>query len=620
MLKKYEVLVIGGGHAGCEAALAAAKMGSEALLVTMNLATIGQMSCNPAMGGIAKGQMVREIDALGGGSGVVSDRSTLQFRMLNRSKGPAMWSPRSQNDRALFAAEWRRLLEKTPLLHFWQDSVRALLIKRKRVVGVRTALGLEIGAETVVLTGGTFLGGLIHVGEKQFGGGRMGEAASGGLTEQLISLGIETGRMKTGTPPRLDGRSIAYEQLEEQPGDRPAGTFSFDEGARPPERQLSCHITYTNPEVHAFLQKHMDRSPLYNGRIQSTGPRYCPSIEDKVQRFAERERHQLFLEPEGWDTVEVYLNGFATSLPEEVQLAALRKVKGLEQARFFRPGYAIEYDYFEPTQLLPTLESRRVGRLFLAGQVNGTTGYEEAAGQGLVAGVNAHQRVHGRKDFCLKRSEAYIGVLIDDLVHKGTEEPYRMFTSRAEHRLLLRQDNADLRLGEQGAALGLLSAARAKQLREKQKQLQACHKWLRALRCQPAEVNTYLKQVGGSTISQAMSMAVLLARPEVHLAGLIAALPSVKAGHFSVGVQEQAEIEIKYAPYLKREAEWVAQLEALEQHSIGKTFDYDRVKALSNESREKLKRLRPRTLGAASRISGVSASDISILSIYMGKR
>ena len=502
MLNKYEILVIGGGHAGCEAAYTAAKMGSKVLLVTMNLSAIGQMSCNPAMGGIAKGQIVREIDALGGGSGIISDLSTIQFRMLNRSKGPAMWSPRTQNDRARFAEKWRTLLEQTRNLHFWQDKVCELLIKNQQIKGVKTALGLDIHAERVILTGGTFLGGLIHVGEKQFGGGRMGEPNSTGLGEQLRALGLNSGRMKTGTPPRLDGRSISYEQLEEQKGDNPAGKFSFSKEISPLEKQMSCHITYTNPKVHDYLRSHFNQSPLYNGRIKSVGPRYCPSIEDKVERFAERERHQLFLEPEGWETVEVYVNGFSTSLPEEVQLGALRKVKGLEKVRFFRPGYAIEYDYFLPTQLDPTLESKLLKGLFLAGQVNGTTGYEEAACQGLIAGINAHQQLHSGTDFCLKRSEAYIGVLIDDLVYKGTEEPYRMFTSRAEHRLLLRQDNADLRLSEQAANLGLLDKVRHTSLQKKKTDIQACLQWIKQCSVTPKEVNTYLEKRDSSLISQ----------------------------------------------------------------------------------------------------------------------
>ena len=619
MLDKYEVLIIGGGHAGCEAARVAAKLGARTLLVTMNLATIGQMSCNPAMGGIAKGQIVREIDALGGGSGLVSDASAIQFRMLNRSKGPAMWSPRTQNDRMRFAEQWRRLLEKTTGLHFWQDSVTELLLKGRQVRGVRTALGLEIRAEQVILTGGTFLGGLIHVGEKQFGGGRMGEPRSTGLGAQLRALGIEAGRMKTGTPPRLDGRSITYEQLEEQAGDIPAGKFSFSPDSKPLKEQLSCHITYTNPEVHDYLRAHFHMSPLYNGRIQSVGPRYCPSIEDKVERFAERERHQLFLEPEGWETAEVYVNGFATSLPEQVQLGALRKVQGLEQVRFFRPGYAIEYDYFLPTQLDPTLESKTVRGLFLAGQVNGTTGYEEAACQGLVAGINAQQQLQGGAAFCLSRSEAYIGVLIDDLVCKGTKEPYRMFTSRAEHRLLLRQDNADLRLGERAAELGLLDEGRRADLQKKKSDIRACLRWIEQQRTAPEEVNPYLAQRDASPIAQKTRLGELLRRPQLQLQGLIGTLPVEQQPSFSEEVLEQAEIEVKYAPYLRREAAWVEKLSELEHHTIRTNFDYDKVQSLSKEGREKLKRQRPKTLGQASRISGVSAADVSILSVYIGR-
>ena len=622
MIEAYEVIVIGGGHAGCEAARAAARMGSKTLLLTLSLPTIGQMSCNPAMGGIAKGQIVREIDALGGGSGKVSDASAIQFRMLNRSKGPAMWSPRTQNDRLGFATAWRRLLEQEPLLHFWQDSARSLVIKNGRVIGVQTGMGLAIRGERIILTGGTFLRGRIHVGKQQWGGGRMGEAQVKDMSEQLIELGFESGRMKTGTPPRLDRRSIRYDLLEEQKGDDPPGRFSFDEEPLDvAQTQRSCHITYTNPEVHAFLRTHLSESPLYNGQIQSQGPRYCPSIEDKVVRFAERDRHQLFLEPEGWAALEVYVNGFSSSLPKETQLEALRKVKGLEEARFLQPGYAIEYDYFLPTQLLPTLESRLLRHLYLAGQVNGTTGYEEAACQGLVAGINAHQDLHNGKPLVLRRNEAYIGVLIDDLVHKGTDEPYRMFTSRAEHRLYLRQDNADLRLGEVGAELGLLGDARQAQLKEKKKQLKACLKWLKKeARLKPEEINPYLEEVGSSVVSKPVYLEELLKRPEVRLSELMDKLPTLRSISFSATVVEQAEIEVKYAPYLAREAEWGKRLSELEVHSIHQSFDYKAVHALSAEGREKLERLRPPTLGAAARISGVSASDISILSIYIGKR
>ena len=622
MIEPYEVIVIGGGHAGCEAARSAAHMGSKTLLLTLSLSTIGQMSCNPAMGGIAKGQIIREIDALGGGSGKVSDASAIQFRMLNRSKGPAMWSPRTQNDRLGFATAWRRLLEEEPLLHFWQDSAASLIIKHECVIGVRTGMGLEIHCERIVLTGGTFLRGRIHVGQQQWDGGRMGEPQVKSISEQLIGFGFETGRMKTGTPPRLDRRSIQYDLLEEQKGDDPPGGFSFDED-RPlmEQTQRSCYITHTSPEVHDFIRAHLDASPLYNGQIQSQGPRYCPSIEDKVVRFAERDRHQLFLEPEGWTALEVYVNGFSSSLPKEIQLEALRKIRGLEEARFLQPGYAIEYDYFLPTQLLPSLESRLVQHLYFAGQINGTTGYEEAASQGLVAGINAHQSLHQGEPLVLKRSEAYIGVLIDDLVHKGTDEPYRMFTSRAEHRLYLRQDNADMRLGEIGAKLGLLSKARQTQLKEKKKKLSACLEWLKKeARSKPEEVNPYLEEVGSSLISKPVYLEELLKRPEVHLSELINRLPKRQRPSFTTVIIEQAEIEVKYAPYLAREAAWTKQLEALELHQIHQSFDYKKVQALSAEGREKLERLRPTTLGAATRISGVSASDVSILSIYMGKR
>ena len=621
MLESYEVLVIGGGHAGCEAALAAAKMGSRTLLLTMNLATIGQMSCNPAMGGIAKGQIVREIDALGGGSGYVSDVSAIQFRMLNRSKGPAMWSPRTQNDRVGFATAWRRLLEREPLLHFWQDSATSLLIKNQEVKGLRTAMGLDIRAERIILTGGTFLRGTIHLGPKQWGGGRIGEPRSESISEQLISLDMQVGRMKTGTPPRLDARSIDYSSLEEQKGDTPAASFSFDDESPRDFEQKSCHITYTNPEVHDFLRSHLDQSPLYNGSIQSIGPRYCPSIEDKVVRFEERDRHQLFLEPEGWETVEVYVNGFSTSLPEAIQLEALRKVKGLEEVRFFQPGYAIEYDYFLPTQLTPYLESRHLKHLFLAGQVNGTTGYEEAACQGLIAGINAHQSLHQGKPFLLQRSEAYIGVLIDDLVHKGTDEPYRMFTSRAEHRLLLRQDNADLRLGDKGAQLGLLSSHRHQQLQHKKESLADCLNWIQGkLLFAPDQVNNYLQKVDSSPISAPTHLKDLLKRPRVQLDDLIKHLPEASQKTFSAPILQQAEIEVKYAPYLAREAQWIDQFKNLEGHPIPASFDYEKVQALSNEGREKLHHIRPHTLGQASRISGVSAADISILGVYMGRK
>jgi tRNA uridine 5-carboxymethylaminomethyl modification enzyme len=621
MFPEYDVIVVGAGHAGCEAAAAAANMGSRVLLVTMNMATIGQMSCNPAMGGVAKGQIVREIDALGGYSGIVSDRSMIQFRMLNRSKGPAMWSPRTQNDRALFSQEWRSMLEKTPNLDFWQEMVTGIVVEDKRVVGVKTALGLEIRGKSVILTNGTFLNGKIHIGEKNFGGGRTAEKASTGLTENLVNLGFESGRMKTGTPPRVDGRSLDYSKMEEQPGDEDPSKFSFLDSTKPPAKQLSCWITYTNDVVHKELEKGFDKSPMFQGRIEGVGPRYCPSIEDKINRFTERDRHQIFVEPEGWDTIEVYVNGFSTSLPEDIQYKAITRIPGFEHARMFRPGYAIEYDYFPPTQLQLTLETQLIDNLYFAGQINGTTGYEEAAGQGLIAGINAHNKVHNKDPFVLRRSEAYIGVLIDDLVNKGTIEPYRMFTSRAEYRILLRQDNADFRLTEKGYSIGLAKEERHQALQHKRAQLNTVLRDLQDTRLQPEEINPALEKIGSSPIREKASLSNLLRRPEVSVQVLQELHPTAKnlVHQFPLVVTEQAEILLKYEPYIEREQKMAEKIESLDEYTIKDDFDYDRVKALSSEAREKLKKIRPRTIGQMSRISGVSPADVSILTIYLGK-
>ncbi len=620
MFQTYDVIVVGAGHAGCEAAHAAARMGSRVLLVTMNMNTIAQMSCNPAMGGVAKGQIVREIDALGGASGIVSDRSMIQFRMLNRSKGPAMWSPRTQNDRMRFSEEWRTILEQTPNVDFWQEMAREILVSGDEVYGIRTNLGLEIRAKTVVLTNGTFLNGKIHIGEKNFGGGRTGEGAATGLTEQLVKLGFEAGRMKTGTPPRIDGRSLDYSRMEEQPGDDQPGKFSYS-NTQPLTEQRSCWITYTNEDVHQELQKGFDRSPMFQGRIKGLGPRYCPSIEDKINRFAERDRHQIFVEPEGWNTIEIYVNGFSTSLPEDIQYRALTKIPGFENAKMFRPGYAIEYDFFPPTQLKPSLETQPLKNLFFAGQINGTTGYEEAACQGLMAGINAHNKAHGKEPLVLKRSDAYIGVLIDDLVNKGTQEPYRMFTSRAEYRILLRQDNADLRLTPTGHKIGLASEERMETLNQKKTAIESLLKWMSKQRVDPDQVNTKLAELDTSPIREKTQLSHLIKRPEIGMNELMKLHPNIEAelNQYSSDEREQAEIQIKYESYIDREQKLAEKIGSLDTFYIKNDFDYDRVKALSSEAREKLKRIRPETLGQATRISGVSPADISVLSIYLGK-
>ena len=621
MFKEYDLIVVGAGHAGCEAAAAAANMGSKVLLVTMNMGTIGQMSCNPAMGGVAKGQIVREIDALGGYSGIVSDKSMVQFRMLNRSKGPAMWSPRSQNDRARFSEEWRLMLERTPNVDFWQEMVSEILVEDKRAVGIKTALGLEIRSKSVVLTNGTFLNGKIHIGEKNFGGGRTAEKAATGLTENLSKLGFEHGRMKTGTPPRVDGRSLDYSKMEEQKGDEDPSKFSFLDETQPLQRQISCWITYTNESVHNELEKGFDKSPMFQGRIKGIGPRYCPSIEDKINRFADRERHQIFVEPEGWNTIEIYVNGFSTSLPEEIQYKALSKIPGFENVKMFRPGYAIEYDYFPPTQLKLTLETQLIDSLYFAGQINGTTGYEEAACQGLVAGINAHNKVFGKDPFILNRSEAYIGVLVDDLVNKGTIEPYRMFTSRAEYRILLRQDNADLRLTKRGHQIGLASNDRLRALTEKKIHLEKILKEFSTHKFTPEDLNESLAIINSSPVREKVSITSLLKRPEIGIPEVQNLHPNIYAliNSYSKEVAEQAEILIKYESYIDREQRMVEKVESLNDYQIHSNFDYDRVKALSSEAREKLKKIRPATIGQMSRISGVSPSDVSVMTVYLGK-
>jgi tRNA uridine 5-carboxymethylaminomethyl modification enzyme len=620
MFPEYDVIVAGAGHAGCEAAAAGANLGSKVLLVTMNLQTLGQMSCNPAMGGIAKGQIVREIDAMGGYSGIVTDKSMIQFRMLNRSKGPAMWSPRAQNDRMLFANTWRELLEQTPNVDFYQDTVNSLLIKGDKVCGVRTNLGHEIYSKAVVITSGTFLNGIIHIGEKQFGGGRVAEKAATGITEQLVEYGFESDRLKTGTPPRVDGRSLNYKVMEEQTGDENITGFSFLDTPKP-SRQRSCWITYTSQEVHDALKKGFDRSPMYSGRIEGVGPRYCPSIEDKINRFSERERHQLFIEPEGWNTVEIYVNGFSTSLPEEVQYEALRKVKGFENARMFRPGYAIEYDYFPPTQLKYSLETKLISNLFFAGQINGTTGYEEAACQGLIAGINAHQKVRNLEPLILKRSDAYIGVLIDDLISKGTEEPYRMFTSRAEFRTLLRQDNADLRLTEMSYRMGLASQERMEKLKTKREGVEQLKILLQQMSLSPEEANQYLVSKDSAPLEQKQKILQVLLRPNIDLLSMMNTVDKVKEllSKFNRETIEQAEIQIKYDVYIEKEKDLVKRMAQLEELKIPENFNYDKIAALSNEALQKFKKIKPSTLGQASRISGVNPSDVQILMVYMGR-
>jgi tRNA uridine 5-carboxymethylaminomethyl modification enzyme len=622
MFPEYDVIVVGAGHAGCEAAAAAANMGSKVLLITMNMQTIAQMSCNPAMGGIAKGQIVREIDAMGGYSGIVSDISTIQFRMLNRSKGPAMWSPRTQNDRMLFAATWREMLENTPNVDFYQDMVRSIIIKGNKACGVVTGLGHEVRAKSVVVTSGTFLNGIIHIGEKQFGGGRVAEKAATGITEQLVEFGFESDRLKTGTPPRVDGRSLDYTKMEEQKGDDEIVGFSYTNTKRiKPQDQRSCWITYTNDTVHDVLKTGFDRSPMFQGRIDGVGPRYCPSIEDKINRFADRDRHQLFVEPEGWNTVEIYVNGFSTSLPEEVQYEALRIVPGFENVRIFRPGYAIEYDYFPPTQLQYSLETKLVSNLFFAGQINGTTGYEEAACQGLMAGINAHQKARELEPFILKRSEAYIGVLIDDLISKGTEEPYRMFTSRAEFRTLLRQDNADLRLTEISYRLGLASQERMNNVVTKRNEVAEVKKVLSESSIEPQDLNPYFTEIQSAPITEKQKLTKVLLRPNVDLPSLMKVTPGLKdtLAHISTDGLEQSEIQIKYERYIEKEYEIVEKMSQLENMAIPTSFDYDKVNALSNEALQKFKKIRPATLGQASRISGVNPSDVQILMVYMGR-
>ncbi|AZA81374.1 tRNA uridine-5-carboxymethylaminomethyl(34) synthesis enzyme MnmG [Chryseobacterium lactis] len=615
----YDVIVVGAGHAGCEAAAAAANLGSKTLLVTMNMQTIGQMSCNPAMGGIAKGQIVREIDAMGGYSGIVADKSAIQFKMLNLSKGPAMWSPRTQNDRMLFAEEWRLALENTPNLDFFQDMVKQLIVENNKVTGVVTSLGIEIKAKSVVLTNGTFLNGLIHVGDKQLGGGRMGEPRAFGITEQLVNLGFEAGRMKTGTPPRVDGRSLDYSKMEEQKGDENPQKFSYLDTPKL-TKQLSCHIVYTNETVHDILREGFDRSPMFNGTIQSLGPRYCPSIEDKINRFAERNRHQLFVEPEGWKTVEIYVNGFSSSLPEDVQIKAMKHIPGFENVKVFRPGYAIEYDYFPPTQLKHTLETKLIDNLYFAGQINGTTGYEEAAGQGLIAGINAHNKVHEKGDFILNRDEAYIGVLIDDLITKGTEEPYRMFTSRAEYRLLLRQDNADIRLTEKAYQLGLAKEERLRKVESKISDSQSLEEFLRETSLKPGVINPILESIESNPVDQAYRAAQILTRPNMTLEKLdnIDFIKEISS-KYNDEVREQAEINIKYKGYIEKEKENVAKLNRLENIKIPEDFDYTNLSSLSAEAKQKMSNVRPKTIAQAGRISGVSPADINVLLVYLGR-
>jgi tRNA uridine 5-carboxymethylaminomethyl modification enzyme len=622
MFPEYDIIVVGAGHAGCEAAAAGANLGSKVLLITMNMQTIAQMSCNPAMGGIAKGQIIREIDALGGYSGIVTDHTMLQFRMLNRSKGPAMWSPRAQNDRMLFSAKWRQLLEGTPNIDFYQDTVKSLIIKNNTVVGVITNLGHYINSKSVIVTSGTFLNGIIHVGEKKFGGGRVAEKSSTGITEQLIEYGFESDRLKTGTPPRVDGRTLDYTQMEEQKGDETITGFSFLNIDRiRPENQLSCFITYTNSTVHDVLKTGFDRSPMFTGRIGGIGPRYCPSIEDKINRFAERDRHQIFVEPEGFNTIEIYVNGFSTSLPEEVQYEALRKIKGFESSKMFRPGYAIEYDYFPPTQLNHSLETKLIDNLFFAGQINGTTGYEEAACQGIMAGINAHKKINNCEPFILKRTEAYIGVLIDDLVNKGTEEPYRMFTSRAEYRTLLRQDNADLRLTEISHNICLASQERMDLVNKKRTAVNKLKHLLSTISIEPEQINNYFTSINSTLLTEKQKATKILLRPNVDIISLINAVSGLKEKikDFTTDQLEQAEIQIKYERYIEKEKDIAARLFAMEELLIPESFNYDKVNALSTEALQKFKKIKPRTLGQASRISGVNPSDVQILMVYMGR-
>jgi len=620
MFPVYDVIVVGAGHAGCEAAAAAANMGSKVLLITMNMNTIAQMSCNPAMGGVAKGQIVREIDALGGYSGIVSDKSMIQFRMLNKSKGPAMWSPRTQNDRMRFAEEWRLMLEQTPNVDFWQEMVTGLVVKENRVVGVRTGMGIEIPGKSVVLTNGTFLNGLIHIGEKKFGGGRTGEKAATGITEQLIELGFESGRMKTGTPPRVDGRSLNYSLMEEQKGDEEPEKFSFTD-TKPLTAQRSCHITYTNDVVHDILKTGFEKSPMFTGRIKGLGPRYCPSIEDKINRFADRNRHQIFVEPEGWNTIEIYVNGFSTSLPEDVQDKAIRKIQGFENVKMFRPGYAIEYDYFPPTQLNNTLETKRISNLYFAGQINGTTGYEEAACQGLMAGINAHHKINELEPFILSRSEAYIGVLIDDLVNKGTDEPYRMFTSRAEFRILLRQDNADLRLTAIGHEIGLASSERLEKVKEKIKNTEAAISELKKLKVTPTQINKQLRGLNSADIKEKTTLHQLLKRPELQIKELkTLSNPFTQfCNNYHNEILEQASIQVKYKSYIEKEKTMADRLSDIDGKIIPSQFDYHSIPALSSEAKEKLTHIQPTNLGQASRVSGINPADISVLMVYMAR-
>ncbi|WP_347159888.1 tRNA uridine-5-carboxymethylaminomethyl(34) synthesis enzyme MnmG [Pontibacter chitinilyticus] len=620
MFPEYDIIVVGAGHAGCEAAAAAAKMGSKVLLATMNMNTIAQMSCNPAMGGVAKGQIVREIDALGGMSGIITDQTMIQFRMLNKSKGPAMWSPRAQSDRMRFAEAWRLSLEQTASVDFWQEMVTSILVEDGKAVGVRTSLGINIHGKAVVLTNGTFLNGIIHIGEKQLGGGRAAEKAAKGITEQLIELGFEAGRMKTGTPPRVDGRSLDYSRMEEQFGDEHPSKFSYTD-TEPLKQQRSCYITYTNPEVHEILKTGFEKSPMFQGRIQGLGPRYCPSIEDKINRFADRDRHQIFVEPEGWNTVEVYVNGFSSSLPEDVQLKALRKIEGFENAKMFRPGYAIEYDFFPPTQLDLTLETKLVQNLYFAGQINGTTGYEEAACQGLMAGINAHNKINDKAPFVLKRSEAYIGVLIDDLVNKGTNEPYRMFTSRAEHRILLRQDNADIRLTKLGYQLGLADEARLKAVDKKIEETAEIIAYLNNKPIEPGDINSMLEELGSAPIVEKQRAGQLIKRPNIEIENIAAAVPSIGEylSKFKLASVEQAGISVKYESYIEKEYLMANKMSELENYIIKEKIDYRNIPALSAEAKEKLLKINPETIGQASRISGVTPADISVLMVYLGK-